>query len=73
MQEPLCRACHAAGRSTVAEEIDHIVPLFKGGTDDFANLQPLCKSCHADKSRQDGSAEKPEIGLDGWPKCGGGK
>jgi hypothetical protein len=30
--------------------IDHIVPLASGGSNDFANLQPLCQSCHSKKT-----------------------
>ena len=31
-------------------EIDHIVPLFKGGNNDNNNLQALCRNCHGRKS-----------------------
>jgi 5-methylcytosine-specific restriction endonuclease McrA len=31
-------------------EIDHIVPLWAGGSHGFANLQPLCYPCHRDKT-----------------------
>ena len=31
-------------------EIDHIVPLFRGGTNDEINLQALCKRDHTLKS-----------------------
>ena len=31
-------------------ELDHIKPLFKGGTNLETNLQALCKRCHAMKS-----------------------
>ena len=30
-------------------EVDHIVPLAKGGTNAPGNLQLLCKSCHGTK------------------------
>lgn len=29
--------------------IDHIIPLSKGGTDDFDNLQCVCKKCNGFK------------------------
>jgi len=44
-EEPRCRMCGAP-----ASEVDHIVPLARGGTHDRANLQPLCVSCHRIKS-----------------------
>lgn len=31
-------------------ETDHIVPLHKGGTNDWRNLQSLCRQCHATKT-----------------------
>jgi 5-methylcytosine-specific restriction protein A len=31
-------------------ETDHIVPLHKGGTNDWRNLQSLCRQCHAIKT-----------------------
>jgi len=50
--EPLCRACQAQGRVEAATEVDHVEPhrgdpaLFFA----FANLQPLCRSCHSRKT-----------------------
>jgi hypothetical protein len=35
-------------------EFDHIVALCKGGGDGVANLQALCKECHARKSKSEG-------------------
>ncbi len=44
--DPLCSACGAP-----ASEVDHIVPLAAGGAElDPANLQPLCRRCHAAKT-----------------------
>lgn len=40
-----CLACGA-----LPVEIDHIVPLSKGGTHDAANVQPLCRSCNSRKN-----------------------
>lgn len=47
----------------MAVELDHIVPLFKGGADDDSNLQGLCSPCHAAKTAED-MGYKP-IGGDG--------
>lgn len=72
--EPLCRACVAQGRSTIANHVDHIKPKAKGGTDDLSNLQPLCAPCHKDKTDREsveagGGTYRPRvaIGPDGWP------
>ena len=35
-------------------EIDHIVPLCKGGSDDLSNLQALCSQCHGAKYTGEG-------------------
>lgn len=48
--EPVCRHCAAMGKTTIAEEVDHIVPLAFGGTDTDDNVQSLCIPCHAVKS-----------------------
>lgn len=41
----MCRKC--GGRAT---EVDHITPLFRGGTNDDRNMQSLCHACHATKT-----------------------
>jgi 5-methylcytosine-specific restriction endonuclease McrA len=40
-----CPACGEAKPLT----LDHIVPVFLGGTNDMSNLQPLCQSCNSRK------------------------
>lgn len=40
-----------------ALELDHIVPLWEGGTDDPVNLQVLCSCCHAVKT----ALERPRL------------
>jgi 5-methylcytosine-specific restriction protein A len=65
---PLCVNCEAKGRVAAAVEIDHVIPLAHGGTDDLANLRALCRDCHLDETRrQFGRRHKPRIGNDGWP------
>lgn len=49
----LCEHCQENGRVTPAQEVDHIIPLDKGGTHDEANLQALCKPCHSSKTARE--------------------
>ena len=48
-EQPLCRRCAEAGRTTVATEVHH-VHGFTGRDDparlDPANLEPICTPCH---------------------------
>ncbi len=58
-RSPLCQHCLAKGRTTVATDIDHILPMNDGGSQyDEANLQPLCHSCHSRKTAQDVRARR---------------
>jgi 5-methylcytosine-specific restriction protein A len=50
MEEPLCRMCAEIGLVSPSEELDHVVPLSSGGGNERANLQALCKPCHASKT-----------------------
>lgn len=52
-KHPLCSRCSAQGFITAAVEVDHVIPLFKGGADEDQNRQALCKPCHLDKTRED--------------------
>lgn len=50
---PQCAACGA-----IADlETDHIVPLHKGGTDEWSNLQSLCHECHSRKTAREQHGE----------------
>lgn len=49
----LCEQCLKDGRDTPAREVDHIVPLHKGGTDALDNLSALCIPCHEAKTARD--------------------
>ena len=67
----LCQVCAAKGRVTPANQVDHVIPKVKQGTDEETNLQSICDPCHRDKSARDkGHRVKPTIGLDGWPVQG---
>lgn len=52
-EEPLCRMCAAAGYTTPATDVDHIINHSGDFTDDNRreNLQPLCHECHSRKTR----------------------
>lgn len=64
----LCQACLRNGRPVPGNQVDHIKPKAKGGTDDESNLEVLCRPCHDKKSMRDrGYRPKATIGLDGWP------
>jgi len=66
---PLCVACKKTGRITMATEVDHILPLFKGGTDDLENLSALCAEHHREKTNQDlGYKASKRVGVDGVPE-----
>jgi 5-methylcytosine-specific restriction enzyme A len=45
---PLCVACEAEGRVTVAQVVDHLVAVVDDPSRrlDWSNLRSLCKSCH---------------------------
>lgn len=68
---PLCVMCQAKGRVTIATEVDHIIALTNGGTEDphdDSNRQGLCGPCHVEKTNADlGYTPKVATGLDGWP------
>lgn len=55
--EPLCRTCLAAGYTTPASEVDHIIPARqqRGLFYTRSNLQALCKSCHSKKTATEDS------------------
>ena len=44
-----CRECGASKEDGATLEIDHIIPVAKGGTNDISNLQTLCKECNRAK------------------------
>ena len=68
-QNPLCSECLKSGHVTLATEVDHKIPLFKGGTDAPDNLNSLCSDHHRDKTNQDmGYKPRKAIGANGVPE-----
>ena len=64
----LCQPCLKDDRVTAAHAVDHITPKAKGGTDDLANLQAICRRCHLDKTlRDNGKRKRVTIDVTGWP------
>ena len=45
-----CQMCGATAKDGATLEIDHILPVSRGGTNDASNLQVLCRDCNAGKS-----------------------
>ena len=66
----LCQECLRNGIPKAGNHCDHIKPKAKGGTDDPANLQTLCRPCHDRKTIID-KGHKPKrkvrFDVDGWP------
>lgn len=54
----LCQICWPV-ETTLAEEVDHITPLWAGGAESDANRQSTCKECHRVKSERE---EKERLG-----------
>ena len=59
-REPLCRPSVAEGRTTLATQLDHIVPLREKPEDAFKEegVQPICTACHALKSQAERRARR---------------
>ena len=50
-QQWKCTKCQIILDATY--EVDHIVPLYKGGNNDVHNLEALCRNCHGKKTLLD--------------------
>jgi hypothetical protein len=44
---------HCQQQLSSSYEVDHIVPLYKGGSNDLTNLVSLCPNCHRNKTSMD--------------------
>lgn len=53
----------------IPTQVDHVMPLSRGGTDDWDNLAPACRGCNMEKldfTPEEYRAYREEEGL-GWP------
>jgi hypothetical protein len=53
----------------IPTQVDHVIPLSRGGSDDRDNLAPACKTCNMEKldfTPEEYRAWREESGL-GWP------
>jgi len=48
-RNPYCSLCGSKPNGEIELDIDHIIPVSKGGTDDLENLQVLCHRCNRGK------------------------
>jgi len=47
-----CAKCRKE-EPTIKLEIDHVMAVSNGGTHEYLNIQPLCRSCNASKGNKD--------------------
>lgn len=57
----VCQDQRACNGLTRADEVDHIVPKAQGGTDSPDNLQAICRTCHAEKTRGEALRGRGEV------------
>ena len=55
---PLCVMCQRVGITRTWDELDHIVALQDGGTNEESNFQGLCFPHHAEKSKRENDAAR---------------
>jgi RNA-directed DNA polymerase len=61
-QKGLCPFCGLTFREDDVLDLDHIVPLARGGRDESSNQQLLHRHCHDQKTARDGSTTRVGVG-----------
>ena len=51
----LCAECQRQGRVRYGDELEHIVPLWKGGAESDANREWICREDHRIKTAREAS------------------
>lgn len=65
-KDPHCQMCGRLASYPDGFQLDHKVPLYKGGDDEDENCQVLCVPCHDKKTMTDlGYRERLEFSKDG--------
>ncbi len=49
----LCQECKRRGKTTLGAAVDHIIALWKGGSDEDDNKELLCIPCHDAKTARE--------------------
>lgn len=49
----MCQECNRQGRVTLGTVVDHIQPLWNGGSDEDDNKELLCDGCHESKTARE--------------------
>jgi 5-methylcytosine-specific restriction endonuclease McrA len=49
----LCQECMRNGKTVLGQDVDHITPLWAGGSDEDRNKELLCVPCHEAKTARE--------------------
>lgn len=67
----LCFRCAYYGMAAHGQDVDHFVPVSRGGSDSPANCMLLCEPCHFDKTQRESrrlQGWRPKLNpATGWP------